>query len=279
MKINLEKELIKANKKLATPEELLILTEYEKNGALLKDDSLKRVGLTQNLKKGNEIKTKAEKLKAETLKFDQSRVFHISQIKETCMKYYLRFLPSIHYKGTLDKELPFKINAFEAAYQVKCQCDRNEVGPIEFQFYIHIDPVTGNQELRNIFGSEMKTPIQNTFIMAPKSSFELQEVPKDPLFFYKINEEYYYLIHKWGNDLNIGRRVIGFFSDTMNCFWFLFLFSLTAFLLCALTFITSWITAILGTANLVFAIRLVVLYFCGDYEPLLKNNWNSPHKD
>lgn len=182
MTINLEKALIKANKKLLTPKELLVVREYEQNAGLLNDDTLRRVGMDTNLTKGKQVKTRSETLKNETKRFDQSRVFHISQIKQTCLNYFLRFLPSDIYTGTIDSELPYKINAFEAAYGVRCGTS-------------------------------------SCFIMAPASSFKLQEVPKDPLFFYKINEEYYYLIHKWGNDLNVFRRALPILSST----WFFYL--------------------------------------------------------
>lgn len=85
-------------------------------------------------------------------------------------KYYLKFLEASYYSGTIDKELPNKIVEFEDTFNVICSKGRS-------------------------------------FILAPKSSFLLEEKPKDPLFFYKINEENYYLIHKWGDDLNIFNRI------------------------------------------------------------------------
>ena len=41
MTINLEKALIKANKKLLTPEQLLIVKEYEQHAGLVDDDALR----------------------------------------------------------------------------------------------------------------------------------------------------------------------------------------------------------------------------------------------
>lgn len=196
MTINLEKALIKANKKILAPEELLLVKEYETNGSLINDDSLKRVGLLEQIKLGKETVDWHQNHENQTKLFKQERVFHISQIEETCNKYSLRFLPSVMYKGTIDKELPYKITNFEAAYGVKCQCSKPKND-------------------RWLSDGE----VQNTFIMAPASSFELQEKPKDPLFFYKINEEYYYLIHKWGNDLNVFRRMLPVLSKP----WFYYL--------------------------------------------------------
>ncbi len=185
LKINLEKELLLQNQKLVTPQELLFIKEYEKIGDDIKDDSLLRIGIASSAIKGNKIKEKIGTLKQQTEKFDQSRVFHISQIENICMKYYLRFLPSCLYKGAIDKELPYKINNFEAVYSVKCNSK---------------------------YDGDPERCTGNTFIVAPSESFKLKPKELDPLLFYSINDEYFYLIHKWGADLSITRRIKSFFS-------------------------------------------------------------------
>lgn len=176
MTINLEKELLRTNRMLATPQELLIIKEYEKHGDMVYDDVLHRLEVGKNIIHGKTLKTQISSLKQQTLKFDQSRVFHISQIKNICDKYYLRFLNPNIYKGAIDKDLSIKVSTFELAHNVKCYS-------------------------------------ANTRIMAPLESFNLEEKPKDPLFFYQINSEYFYLIHKWGNDLSITRRFISLLSN------------------------------------------------------------------
>lgn len=255
MTINLEKELIKANRKLITPEELLTIKEYEKNANFLQDDTFARVGLAHNLAKGNAAKERINAYKAQTQKFKQELVFHISQIEEVCKKYYLRFLPSVHYKGSIDKELKFKINTFEAAYEVKCQCDYDYPGS-HFETLIHTDD-----------GVEIKVPYpitQNTFIVAPASSFQLEERPKDPLFFYKINEEYFYLIHKWGNDLSITRRAMGILSDPVTCLFWRLTFSIFACLACFTIGEITKFDLIMGIINGAFVLLTMGFYI---------NNW------
>ena len=170
MTVNLETLLINENRKLATPKELLIVKEYETHSELLQNDALSRVGLNSNLKAGMSIKETISRKQQQTSRFKQERVFHISQIQAICEKYYLRFLETSYYKGTIDKDLPTKITNFEAAYNLKCTA-------------------------------------HNTKICAPVESFQLQQKPKDPLLFYAINNEYYYLIHKWGKDLSLIRRL------------------------------------------------------------------------
>lgn len=189
--INLEKELLKQNKKIVTDAQLLHINEYEKVADNFNDNTLERIGI-MTAKIGKEVKNSIDASKLETEMFNQDRVFHISQIEEICNKYYLKFLPTCLYKGSIDKDLPFKINNFETAYKVKCFSREREYNWEENK--------------------------GNTFIIAPSESFKLQARPLDPLLFYKINDEYYYLIHKWGNDLNIFRRLKAIFSSQLLSF-------------------------------------------------------------
>lgn len=163
--VNLEKELIKQNKQLATPKELLEINEYEKvamsEGAI---EILKRAGLDQAITAGMYEKKRISKNEEQARLFNQDRVFHISQIEALCNKYYLRFLDTRYYQGSIDHDLHLKITQFELVHGVA---------------------------------------LNNPKIVAPVSAFKLEKKPKDPLLFHKINDEYYFLVAKWGNDLNI----------------------------------------------------------------------------
>lgn len=177
--MNLETELLKQNRKLIMPSELLALREYENKTDVADSDTLSRIGINTSALKGKETKTRVRRLKKDTRGFSKERVFHISQIESVCRKYALRFLPSENFTGSVDKQLAVKIDAFELTHNVRCRKD-------------------------------------NSFIMAPASSFKLEPRPKDPLFFYQINEEYYYLIHKWGDDLSAFRRIQGVVSSAVG---------------------------------------------------------------
>lgn len=166
--INLEKELLNSNVSLIETKDSLLIDEYNKQKEL--DTSiLNRVGLNNVLTVGSRIENKINLNELQIEKFDRTKVFNIKQIEKICDKYYLKFLPTKFYNGSIDSELPNKISEFETTYSVTCYSDKS-------------------------------------FILAPRNSFQLEEKPKDPLFFYKINDEYYYLIHKWGNDLSILNR-------------------------------------------------------------------------
>lgn len=104
----------------------------------------------------------------EVSKLDASRIFHLNQIKEVCIDYRLRFLSTELYKNTIPEE---------ALTRVK-----------------HIEKDHG-------------TSLSGFMIMAPSSHFHLKNYD-DPLLFVPIADNYYYLIHKWGNDLNPFRKLM-----------------------------------------------------------------------
>lgn len=237
--VNLETELLRQNRKLATPLELLLIKEYERNTNLVGNDALQRVGIS-TLETANVIKKKVDSRADETVSFKKERVFHISQIEAICNKYYLRFLPANYYKGSIDHELPTKITNFEAAYKVKCG--------------------TGN-----------------TLIMAPKESFKLQEQPKDPLFFYQINDDYYYLIHKWGNDLSVFRQIKALYSQPLACWATWQILTLALLYLCFNVEMPERILTAVGTGACFFISTLIFLvhYPLSWYKP---NEFTSAYK-
>jgi len=122
-------------------------------------------------------------------KLEKNRIFSIDQIKSVCLNYRLRLLPTRHYRGDVDITLPQRV----------------------LKFYKDI-----NEEItEEKFDSKFYQKNDVFYICAPKESFKLQERPKDPLFFHKLSDNYYYLIHKWGNDLSLGRWMQGFFYRNM----------------------------------------------------------------
>jgi len=95
------------------------------------------------------------------------RLYHIDQIKTICIDYRLRFLDSSLFKGEIPYEAVIKIKALE---------------------------------------KEHNTTLEGFKIMAPSKLFKLENAD-DPLLFAPIGNGYYYLIHKWGNDLSPFRKL------------------------------------------------------------------------
>ncbi len=108
-----------------------------------------------------------------TNKFDfelmeSPNIYHISQIKKICIEYRLRFLDSKYFKGKIPQSGISKI-----------------------------------KQLEKLHGIEIK----GFKIMAPSKLFKLED-KDDPLLFAPIGNGYYYLIHKWGNDLHPLRKAL-----------------------------------------------------------------------
>jgi len=95
-------------------------------------------------------------------------IFHLNQIKNICIDYRLRFLDSHLYKSNVPTEAISKIKALEKAHN---------------------------------------TTLKGFMIMAPSKQFHLESYD-DPLLFAPIGNGYYYLIHKWGNDLSRFRKIV-----------------------------------------------------------------------
>lgn len=100
-------------------------------------------------------------------KLESKKIVHLNAIKKTCISYRLRFLDIHYFKGDIPIEAIDKIKELELDHGIK---------------------------------------INSFKIMAPSVMFRLKKTD-DPLMFVPIGNNYYYLIHKWGNDLNPLRRI------------------------------------------------------------------------
>ncbi|TRZ45194.1 hypothetical protein [Robertkochia solimangrovi] len=99
---------------------------------------------------------------------ESSGIYHLDHIKEICVDYRLRFLETRYFKGDLPNEALERIKKLEEEHQ---------------------------------------TTLQGFRIVAPSGSFRLKNAD-DPLLFAPIGNGYYYLIHKWGNDLHPFRKMM-----------------------------------------------------------------------
>lgn len=97
---------------------------------------------------------------------ETAHIYHIDQIKDICVDYRLRFLDSKFFKGKLPYEAISKIKSLEKSHKIE---------------------------------------IKGFKIIAPSKLFKLENAD-DPLLFAPIGNGYYYLIHKWGNDLSPIRK-------------------------------------------------------------------------
>lgn len=129
-----------------------------------------------------------------------AKVFTEAEIKETCIKYNLRFLHSRKYKGSIEPTL----------------------GSAILNFFKEKNIDSKSYEAAN-----------NLFIMAPSKAFNLEERPKpapiDPVMFYKMSTtegDMYALVHKWGKDFTVFRRLLGAAKESSwNWYWTMIILS------------------------------------------------------
>lgn len=110
-------------------------------------------------------------------KLETIKIYHLDQIKQICIDYRLRFLDSKYFKGDIPKEAISKIKDLEKDHDLE---------------------------------------LKGFKIVAPSKLFKLKD-RDDPLLFAPIANDYFYLIHKWGNDLHPLRRIFAWpFKSIVN---------------------------------------------------------------
>lgn len=110
-------------------------------------------------------------------KLETQKIYHVDQIRQICIDYRLRFLDSKYFKGDI--------------------------------------PVEAISEIKNL-EKDHDLELQGFKIIAPSKLFKLKD-KDDPLLFAPIGNDYYYLIHKWGNDLHPLRRIFAWpFKNIVN---------------------------------------------------------------
>ena len=118
---------------------------------------------------------------------ETDKIVHISHIKKLCVDYRLRFLESNLFKNEIPEEAISKINHLEKLHNTK---------------------------------------LSGFKIIAPSKAFLLENYD-DPLLFAPIGNDYYYLIHKWGNEFNPFRKLlVRPIKDLGSFIGFCFIFSL-----------------------------------------------------
>lgn len=123
---------------------------------------------------------------------ESDKIFHLDDIYRICVDYRLRFLDSKFFKSEIPYEALIEIKDLEKAHDIT---------------------------------------LRGFKIVAPSKLFKLENAD-DPLLFAPIGNDYYYLIHKWGNDLHPFRKIIMWPFKTLENFVLLLL-------------VTSFLTALL----------------------------------
>lgn len=97
---------------------------------------------------------------------EADRIFPLEIIKKICIDYRLRFLESSRFRNNFPEEALIAIRKLENDHQ---------------------------------------TRLGHYMIMAPTNAFKLDNYD-DPLLFVPLGNDYYYLVHQWGNEINVWRK-------------------------------------------------------------------------
>ncbi len=114
---------------------------------------------------------------------ETNRIFHLTDIYQICVDYRLRFLDSKFFKSEIPYEALMEIKRLEKTHE---------------------------------------TTLKGFKIVAPSKLFKLENAD-DPLLFAPIGNDYYYLVHKWGDDLHPFRKMIMWPFKTLENFVLLLL--------------------------------------------------------
>jgi len=144
----------------------------------------------------NSLEEKNKTKNINNFDFDQletRNIFHLNTIRKICVDYRLRFLDIHFFKGEIPIEAIDKITQLEVNHNTK---------------------------------------LNNFKLMAPSIMFRLNKAD-DPILFFPIGNNYYYLNHKWGEDLSPLRK--------LRMWPFLSLINLLVTLL-FVSYLITWIT-------------------------------------
>ncbi|HET8837412.1 MAG TPA: hypothetical protein VFM82_00280 [Flavobacteriaceae bacterium] len=133
-------------------------------------------------------------------KLDLDRIYHIEDIKKLCINYRLRFVDAHYFKKEFPEEAITKIRILEKEHGVE---------------------------------------LNNFKLVAPAKLLKLENAD-DPLLFAPMGNDFFYLVHKWGNDLHPLRKwAMWPFRDLENLVFAVFVFSLILTFLTPLHFIVD----------------------------------------
>lgn len=140
----------------------------------------------------------------------EGKVYEIHQIKDICMQYRLRFLPSTVYKAVVPIEVVHELKA-----------------ALKKEGLVHMAK-----------GTEMMYE-RNLYIMAPAEMFNIEKISEkktkrlaearrlrqlDPALFIRLDSSRFLFVKEWGKSFTPARRILGFFTATrrrLNTLFFL----------------------------------------------------------
>ncbi len=159
---------------------------------------------------------------------DADRIFSLEQIKNLCLTYRLKFVDSHRYNNDIPTPTILKIKQEEKQFNAK---------------------------------------FKGLKIIAPKKTLKLGDCDGDPLLFASLNNNKYYLLDVWGNDLNAWRKILAWpIKNVVNWLKFVTVLSLFIALITPATWIsthpngTSWMEYAFYAVYLFISINVMAMF-------------------
>lgn len=255
--MNLQEQLIKETKiqrrELSTVDVITDVNRLLEEKGSADRSLLNAMGLDGNIKKAIEL----QGIKSELRKLEQQyeQIFTTEEIKSIACKYGLKFLRTDRFKGDVDTDLPRKVREFGQQHGIEL----NE-GQLQYKF----------------------------MILAPSKMFHLENTPKpvrvpkvvsrDPLLFYKVDDNRWALVHKWGKDLTWWRRLIGWKYTNPTTYWASW--CSIGFLTTLLVLLTFWPSFFAIVPALIVGIISGCISISSEKEEAMtwSDSWDEPYK-
>lgn len=201
---NLKKNRLKQQKKVEEDNEqfdaarqLLSGQQSEEINALKTLGLDKEINIVEQNKQLNALNQIYEK------KFEDGKIYHISEIEKLAMKYRLYLRPTRMYRGGVPADLAPIIVRLKKQHNLYLGNSNNSDSG---KFFILAPPSSFSDYI------SPKLKIQTFFDQTLSPIKNFKRILTDPIAFYQIDNEHYLFLKKWGSDFTFFRRVLGFLT-------------------------------------------------------------------
>mgnify|MGYP000865766442 CR=1 FL=1 len=133
-------------------------------------------------------------------------IYHIDELRKLGMKYRLFMKPAFLYRGTIPPDLGSLLNRFVKEHNLYLS---QESKTNDANRFLIMAPPRMFKDYKPIH-KKIRHMIDESY----ENFQKMLKAPVDPLLFYRVDNTHYALLKKWGNDLSLTRRVLGFLTQS-----------------------------------------------------------------
>ncbi len=143
----------------------------------------------------------------------EGKTFLIDELEEIGVKYRMFLKPAKFFKGPVPKELGSIVARLREKHNLSLNSSMNSDSG---RFFIMAPPdmFKDYHTMTDKFVAEVSDTQRQLKEYAEEARKRAEARRKDPLFFYRADDEHFVLLRKFGRDFTVLRRVKGFFTQT-----------------------------------------------------------------